>query len=126
MQEVLALNKIWADSVTKGDSAALDRLFADDIVVISGSGKVRDKSGEIKDAAGPPDPEFAWVQPLTTEDMRVRIYNDAAVVTGIAKWGFKYKGQAVNNERRYTHVYVKQKGRWRMVTQQMSPNLVSK
>lgn len=122
-QQVMALNRAWADAITKGDAAALDRLFADDMTVTSGSGEIRNKAGEIKDAAGAPDSDFVWTHPFTTEDVRVKIYKDAAVVTGRAKWGFRYKGREVNQERRYTHLYVKQKGQWRIVAQQISSNL---
>ncbi len=125
-QQVMALNRAWADAVTKGDAAALNRLFADDIIVTSGSGEIRNKAGEIKDAADVPDPDFIWTRPFTTESVQVKIYKDAAVVTGLAKWGFKYKGQDVNQERRYTHMYVKQRGRWRIVAQQISSNLYKK
>ncbi|MDQ2976267.1 MAG: nuclear transport factor 2 family protein [Acidobacteriota bacterium] len=125
-QQVMALNRAWADAITKGDAAALDRLFADDMIVTSGSGAIRDKAGEIKDAAGAPDPDFVWTRPFTTEDVRVKIYRDAAAVTGLAKWAFKYKGQEVNQERRFTQLYVKQHGQWRIVAQQVSSNLYKK
>src|SRR5882724_7364339 len=91
-QQVMALNRAWAEDITKGDAAALDRILADDVIVTSGSGEIRTKAAEIKDSAGPPDPDFVWIRSFTTEDVRVRIYRDAAVVTGRAKWGFKYKG----------------------------------
>ena len=126
VQQVTLLNSAWAEAVTKGDATTLNTLFADDMIVISGSGQLRDKAGEIKDAAGPPDPDFVWFHSFTTEDVWVRASKNAAVVTGIAKWGFKYKGQDVNQERRYTHVYVKTDRRWKMVAQQMSPNLAMK
>lgn len=84
-QEIVALNRAWADAITKGDAAALDRLFADDMIVTSGSGAIRDKAGEIKDAAGAPDPDFVWTNPFTTEGVRVKIYKDAAVVTGLER-----------------------------------------
>lgn len=125
-QQISTLNRAWADAVTKGDAASLDRLFADDMIVTSGSGVLRDKAGEIKDAAAAPDPDFSWTHPFTTEDVRVRVYQDAAVVTGRARWGFKYKGQEVNQERRYTHLYVRQRGRWRIVAQHVSSNLYKK
>jgi uncharacterized protein (TIGR02246 family) len=122
-QQVMALNHAWADAITKGDSAALDRLFADDLIVTSGSGEIRSKASEIKDAASAPDPAFIWIHPFTTEDVRVTIYGAAAVVTGLAKWTFRYKGPDVNQQRRYTHLYVKQHGQWRIVAQQISSNL---
>lgn len=125
-QQLLELNQTWAAAINKGDAATLDRLFADDLVVTASNGTIRDKAGEIKDAAGSPDPEFIWTSPFTTEDVRVRVYQDAAVVTGLAKWGFKYKAQEVNNERRYTHTYVKLNGDWKIVAQQTSSNLYKK
>jgi len=125
-QQVMALNRAWAEAITKGDAAALDRMLADDVIVTSGSGEIRTKAAEIKDSAGPPDPDFVWIRSFTTEDVRVRIYRDAAVVTGRAKWGFKYKGQEVNQERRYTHLYVKRQGQWKIVAQQISSNLYKK
>jgi uncharacterized protein (TIGR02246 family) len=125
-QQLIELNQMWAAAINKGDAATLDRLFADDLVVTASNGTIRDKAGEIKDAAGAPDPEFIWTSPFTTEDVRIRVYQDAAVVTGLAKWGFKYKGQEANNERRYTHTYVKLNGEWKIVAQQTSSNLYKK
>ncbi|MCA1594737.1 MAG: nuclear transport factor 2 family protein [Acidobacteria bacterium] len=128
-QQIAALNRAWADAINKGDAAALGRLFADDMIVTAGNGGLRNKASEIKDAAGgggAPDPDFISTRPFTTEDVRVKAYKDAAVVTGLAKWGFKNKGQEVNQERRYTHMYVKQKGQWRIVAQQISSNLYKK
>ena len=125
-QQVLALNSAWANAITKADATALDRLFADDMIVTAGNGGIRNKAEEIKDSAGPPDPDFVWTSPFTTENVRVKIYEDAAVVTGLAKWGFKYKGNEVNQERRYTHTYVKQRWQWRIVAQQISSNLYKK
>ena len=122
----MALNRTWADAITKADAAALDRLFADDMIVTAGNGGIRNKAEEIKDAAGSPDPDFIWINPFTTTDVRVKIYKDTAVVTGLAKWAFKYKGNEVNQERRYTHTYIKQKGQWQIVAQQISSNLYKK
>ncbi len=96
------------------------------MIVTSGSGEIRSKAAEIKDSAGPPDPDFVWLRSFITEDVRVRIYRNAAVVTGRAKWGFKYKGQEVNQERRYTHLYIKREGQWKIVAQQISSNLYKK
>lgn len=126
VQQITELNGRWAEAINKGDAAVLDKLLADDIVVTAGNGMIRDKAGEIKDAAGAPDPDFKWIRPFTTEDVRVRVYDDAAVVTGLAKWAFSYKGNEFNNVRRYTHLYVKMKNDWKIVAQQTSANLYKK
>lgn len=122
-QQVLELNRSWTEAINKGDARALEKLFADDLIVTASNGALRDKAAEIKDAAGAPDPDFSWTTPFETQDLRIRIYQDAAVVTGLAKWGFKYKGQQVNNERRFTHTCVRINGEWKIVAQQTSVNL---
>lgn len=116
-QEILKLNQLWADSIVRGDVAALDRLFADDMVITAGNGTVRDKAGEIDDLRPSTDIKTYF---FNTDDVRVRVYKDAAVVTGRAKWRINLKGRDIDNERRYTHVYVRQRGSWRIVAQHIS------
>jgi ketosteroid isomerase-like protein len=114
-REILALNREWADAMVRGDRAALERIFSDDLVVTSGDGTLRDKRGEIGDG-GPEIKTYFF----NTEDLRVRVYKGAAVITGRAKWRINYQGRDIDNERRYTCVYAKERGRWRMVAMQLT------
>ena len=116
-QQILALNRAWADAMVRGDMATLESLFADDLIVTSGDGTLRDKAGELADVKPTPDLTTYF---FNTEDVRVRVYKDAAVLTGRAKWRISFKGRDIDNERRYTSVYVKQQGRWRMVALHIS------
>lgn len=116
-QEILKLNQSWADAISRGDMKTLDALFADEMIVTSGSGMVRDKAGELNDLRPSPDNPPS---PFKTDDVRVRAYKDSAVLTGRAKWKFKYQGRDIENQIRYTHVYAKQHGTWRIVAQHVS------
>ena len=116
-QEVAALNREWADAIAKGDMATLDRLFAEDMTVTSGSGTVRNKAQEMDDVRPSADIKTYY---FNTDDVRVRVYGDSAVVTGRAWWKINFKGKDADNERRYTLVFVKQQGRWQIVAQQLS------
>lgn len=116
-REVLALNRAWAGAMVRGDRAALERIFSDDLVVTSGSGAVRGKEGELKDTTGSPDVKTYF---FNTEDLRVRVYGGAAVLTGHARWRINYRGRDIDNERRYTCVYARERGRWRMVAMQLT------
>jgi ketosteroid isomerase-like protein len=116
-QQILALNRKWTDSMVNGNVAALERLFDDDLIVTAGNGKVRGKAGELEDVKPTPDLKTYF---FNTDDVRVRVYGDAAVVTGHAKWRINYKGKDIDNERRYMSVYAKRNGRWRMVALQMT------
>lgn len=116
-RQVLAANRVWADAMVRGDAAALERLFHDELIVTSGNGSVRGKAGELKDAGPSPDIKTYF---FNTEDVRVRVYDSAAVVTGHARWRINYKGRDADHERRYTCVYVREKGRWRMAALQVT------
>ena len=117
-REILALNREWADAMVRGDRAKLERIFSDDLVVTASNGTVRDKQGELNDSAGGDTSIKTYF--FNTEDVRVRVYDDAAVLTGHAKWRINIGGKDIDHERRYTCVYVKEKGRWRMVAMQLT------
>lgn len=116
-QEVRAANQLWADAIARGDMEALDRLFADDLIVTTGNGTIRDKAAEMKDLNPTADLKTYF---FNVEDVRVRVYGDAAVVSGHAKWRINYQGRDIDNERRYTSMFVKQRGAWRIVAQQLT------
>src|SRR5918997_3282134 len=68
-QQVLAANREWADAMVRGDAAALERLFHDELIVTSGNGNVRGKAGELKDAGPSADIKTYF---FNTEGVRVR------------------------------------------------------
>ena len=114
-QEVAAVNRAWADAIVRGDMEALDRLFADEMTVLSG--EVRNKAQEMDDLRPSADIKTYF---FNTDDVRIRVYRDTAVITGHAKWRINLKGRDIDNERLYTLVVVKQKGRWQIVAQHLS------
>lgn len=117
VQQIMALNREWADAIVRGDVAALDRLFEDDMIVTTSGGEVRNKAQEMDELK--PGTEIKTYF-FNTDDVRVRVYKDAAVVTGMARWRINYQGRDIDNQRRYTSVYVRQQGRWRIVAQQLT------
>jgi len=93
------------------DVQTLDRIYAADFIGIGPSGTVRNKpqvlsdfkSGELK------------FQSITTDEVQVRIYGNTAVETGTSTMNGEDKGKAVPRDNRFTRVWVKQQGRWRLV-----------
>ena len=99
------------------DAAALDRIYADDFIGIGPSGTVRTKAQVISDFTSG-DLKF---QSITTDDVRVRIYGNTAVETGRSTMNGQDRGKAVPRDNRFTRVWVKQQGRWRLVANHYSP-----
>ena len=63
------------------DVAALERIYAEDFIGVGPSGTVRTKPQVISDFTSG-DLRF---QSITTDDVRVRVYGNAAVETGLSK-----------------------------------------
>ena len=99
------------------DAAALDRIYADDFIGVGPSGTVRTKTQVITDFTSG-DLKF---QSITTDEVQVRVYENTAVETGLSTMVGQDKGKAVPRDTRFTRVWVKQQGRWRLVANHYSP-----
>ena len=99
------------------DTAALDRIYADDFIGIGPSGTVRTKAQVIADFTSG-DLKF---QSITTDDVQVRVYQDTAVETGRSTMIGQDKGKVVPRDNRFTRVWIKQQARWRLVSNHYSP-----
>ena len=101
------------------DAAALKRIYADDFIGIGPRGTVRTKPQVISDFTSG-DLRF---QSITTDDVRVRVYGNAAVETGRSTMIGQDKGKAVPHDTRFTRVWIKQQGRWQIVANHYSPSM---
>src|SRR5499425_454067 len=93
------------------DATALDRIYAADFIGVGPSGRVRTKPQVISDFTSG-DLKF---QSITTDDVQVRVYGNTAVETGRSTMKGEDKGKTVPQYTRFTRVWVKQQGRWRLV-----------
>ena len=99
------------------DRVVLDRIYAADFIGIGPSGTVRTKPQVISDFTSG---ELKF-QSITTDDVRVRVYGNTAVETGRSTMIGVDKGNAVPVENRFTRVWIKQGGLWRLVANHYSP-----
>src|SRR5690242_6820412 len=98
------------------DAAALDRICADDFIGIGPSGTVRTKPKVLTDFTS----HNLKFQSITTDEVQVRVYENAAIETGLSIMVGQDKGKAVPRDNRFTRVWVKQQGRWRLVANHYS------
>ena len=98
------------------DLKALDHIYADDFIGIGPSGTVRTKTQVLADFTSG-DLKF---ESITTDDVQVRVYGDAAVETGRSTMIGQDKGKTVPRDNRFTRVWIKQQGRWRLVSNHYS------
>jgi uncharacterized protein (TIGR02246 family) len=104
------------------DAAALDRIYADDFIGIGPSGTVRTKPQVLTDFTS----HNLKFQSITTDEVQVRVYENAAVETGLSIMVGQDKGKAVPRDNRFTRVWVKQQGRWRLVANHYSLSITQR
>ena len=92
------------------DAAALDRIYADDFIGIGPSGTVRTKPQVLADFSSH-DLSF---QSITTDEVRIRVETGRTTTVG------QDKGKVVPRDNRFTRVWVRRQGRWRLVANHYS------
>jgi|SRR3989442_374691 len=121
-RDVLSVDRDWASWATHtGEEAKtiLNIILADDYTFTGTGGTVLTKSEYLK--------QISRGRSFRTEDVEVRPYGETALVTGRIHLeyadGVTLRRQyPVNFDYvRYTNVYVKQSGKWRLVSTQFSP-----
>lgn len=115
-EEISKLEKEFADSIVKNDPEAIGRFVTDDWIIINADGGVIDKERfleVIKSGA-------LTHELMQSEDMRVRVYGDSAVVTALARSKGKFMGQEFTTHERSTDVFVRRDGQWRCVLTQLT------
>lgn len=110
-QEVLKATQMLNEaSLIKKDRATMERLYADDYRYIHSNGTVNNKSQEIAEYMSS---DLKWTA-HKSDDLKVRIYHDVAVVTGLSTLTGSAKGY-VSGPRRFTELWVRRNGRWQTV-----------
>jgi ketosteroid isomerase-like protein len=115
--QILELGRRWANAELRGDAEALSSLLDADFVCVGPLGFVIDKeqylagrrSGDLHQAA------FAW------QDVRVRVYGDAAVAVGSQIQKTTYQGRDASGQFRGTQVLVRKGDGWVIASLHLSP-----
>ena len=95
----------------QGDVAALDRIFADDLVYFHSNGLSDPKSGVLQSFAS----GDLKISRFEAEDLQVREIGNVMVATGLVHVELVNKGTAAKFEIRYSAIYANQGGQWRLV-----------
>lgn len=115
-QSIRQLDNERIQAQIHADAAALNRIYADDFIGVGPSGTVRTKPQVIADFTSG---ELKF-QSITTDEVQIRVYGNAAVETGLSTMNGQDKGKAVPRDTRFTRVWVKERGRWRLVANHYS------
>ena len=108
---VMEAEKAYVDAIVKGDHAALNNLLDDQYVFTNTEGATLDRGAHLGRFKGG---NYRFATKADIDDVKVRMSGNTAVVTG----RLNFSGadtQPADGHSRYTHVWVKKMGRWRLV-----------
>ena len=106
------LEQDWRQAILSANLQAIDHLLADDYLGVTANGTLETKadllamrrSGTVK------------FSQLDLSDLKVRVYGDTAVVTSKAEVAGSNGGTDISGRYRYTRVYNRRDGQWRIVS----------
>jgi ketosteroid isomerase-like protein len=116
IRELQRLETVWNEAHVHGDAAALDALWSDDLEVAVPRMPVMTKETALSFARSG---RMKFLR-YETSDIHVRVYGDAAVVTGRLERARTMNGQGVTDDWRFTKVYIREAQKWRVVAFQAS------
>jgi ketosteroid isomerase-like protein len=113
-QELIQIEHDWCAALVKKDAAFLARTLADDYTLIGSRGTPSTKAEELANLKGTDS-----MTSCVDSNFKVRIYGDAAVVTGLATRSGTHKGVAFKDRQSlFTDTFIKKDGRWQCVASQ--------
>lgn len=116
VEEIRKVDRERIQAQVNADAVALDRIYADDFIGVGPSGTVRMKKDVLSDFSS----GSLKFQSITTDDVRIRVYGNAAVETGLSMMKGQDAEKVVPEENRFTRVWIKQEGRWLLVANHYS------
>jgi ketosteroid isomerase-like protein len=116
--EVLAAEDQFFSALLHADGEALRALLTQDFVLIDVLTGSEIPAPALVDVVGAGQLRFEAIERL---EGRVRRYGSAAVVTGRTRMRGHYGDEPFGAHSRYTHVYVRRTGGWKLASAQGTP-----
>ena len=110
-EELLKTEKEFARAIVKNDPEDIRRFVADDWIIIDPNGEIVDRTRFFEVIRS----NALTHEMMESENLRVRIYGDSAVVTAVTRSKGTFMGQDFSTQERATDVFVKRGGRWQCV-----------
>ncbi len=107
----------WDLAIVKKDRKAIQSKIGAHFMQIGSDGSKADETAFVANLMD----DRLTIAPYTVEDFEVRVEADTALVTGITKMHGTWDGKAFSSHYRFTDVYIRNAGQWRVVNVQTTP-----
>jgi ketosteroid isomerase-like protein len=115
-QEIINLDQDRIKALENGDTAWLSRFYADDFIMITSTGEIRNKQDQLKDIGC----GKVVHEKIEEKYIKMRFYGNVAIVQSESKGKLIQNGVVSDDLRRFTRVFVKTNKRWQLVSTHIS------
>jgi ketosteroid isomerase-like protein len=115
-ERLVVLERLWNDAQVHRDAHALQALIADRFVNTEYDGEVSERDKFLADIK---DPEFK-PSVMNIRDVKVNVFRDTAVVTGIYHAKGTYASKPYEHTGRFTDTWIFEDGKWLCVASHTS------
>jgi len=112
------IEKEFFDSLISSDIVALQKVIGEDLVLIDVMTGTEVTGQQLAEVLKSRNLKFDAIDRI---GFRVRSYSGVAIITGQTVMVGAYEGQPFKIHSAYTHVFIKDSDRWRMVSAQGTP-----
>lgn len=116
LAEVEAVSKAYDFAITQRDLPALESILAKAAVFTTATGRVMERAAVLEMLAKPE----THYESVESQDVVRRLAGNVVVETGLVKVRGKRKGLPIDEVQRYTDVWQKEDGRWRLIAEHTS------
>lgn len=109
-------SEAWDKAIVAKDLAGITGNMCDDFRQIGSDGSLSTREAFVKDLVAP---DFS-IDPYTVEEFQVRIVSDTAFLSGTTRMTGHAEGNPWKTHYRYTDVYVRTAGKWKVCNVQTS------
>lgn len=114
--KLVVLERLWNEAQVNRDSASLDALVSNRFVNTEYDGELSDRTKFLADIKDPLfKPSSANIQ-----DVKVNMFGNTAVVTGIYRTKGTYQGKPYDHLGRFTDTWILENGKWQCVASHTS------
>jgi ketosteroid isomerase-like protein len=108
LEQLVALNRDYVDSVQRGDVARFDEILAEDFLCSNPDGSLVDRAGFLEQTARP-----VTISGLSAHEVRVRLMGDVAIIHARTSY---VTASGERRSGRYTDVWARHDGSWLAVS----------
>jgi ketosteroid isomerase-like protein len=112
--QIIQLERSWNQAEMGRDAGAMASLVDDTLVYVDYDGSIMNRKEYLRSVANP----AASPDHIYDEGMKVHVYSNAGVVSGVYRETGVTKGKPYTRRARFTDTWIKQSGQWKCVASQ--------